>query len=422
MEKSLMDVKRNTSLKKKNKWTIAILIGLTLSTASYWVYSMPPAASKVATKELWIGQVKKGSLPLQANGFGILESKVQRYLTAPFTAVIEEIILKPGASVTPDSIILRISNPDIGQAVIQAKVALNAQYGKSKQLILTQARESLIAENELDELALDLEVFHARLAAEEKMAKQGIVTQLKLLETQAEVNKLSGRLKNAKKRLVQLVALHLQGKNIQKEQIDEQKSLLTLAENRLKQLDVRAGISGVLQALPIELGQSLTTGSQLALVGGTKDLIAVIQVPQRDVHGMRKGMSANVDTRGGIAKGKVIRIDPVVKDGNIEVEISLTGTLPNNARPSLNVAAKINLGELKDVLYIEVPVNTAEHSRHQLFKLDQQGNTAQLSWLSFGAQSGRTIVIKSGAQQNDRFILSEMKQYAQLDEITLTQE
>ena len=417
-----MDIKRNTSLKKQNKWTIAILIGFTLSAASYWVYSMPPAASKVATKELWIGQVKKGTLPLQANGFGILESKVQRYLTAPFTAVIEEIILKPGANVTPDSIILRMSNPEIGQAVIQAKVALNAQYGKSKQLILTQARESLIAENELDELALDLDVFHARLAAEEKMAKQGIVTQLKLLETRAEVNKLSGRLKNAKKRLVQLAALHLQGKNIQKEQIDEQKSLLALAESRLKQLDVRAGISGVLQALPIELGQSLTTGSQLALVGGTKDLIAVIQVPQRDLHGMKEGMPARVDTRGGVATGTVRRIDPVVKDGNIEVEISLAGTLPNNARPSLNVAAKINLGALEDVLYIETPVNGAEHSRHQLFKLNQQDNNAQLSWLSFGAQSGRAIVIKSGAQQNDRFILSDMKRYAEFEQITLTQE
>jgi len=414
-----LDIKVEIEKKSSKKGLItALAVGGALLVI-YWIFNLPAANSKVESQQLWIEQVQQGTLELTVTGFGQLESKVQRFLTAPYSAVVEEIVLRPGAKVTPDSIILKMSNPEINQAVTLAKLALNAENARLKQLKLTQARENLSTENDIAELKLDLGVFRSKLAAETKLAKQGIVTQLNLMTTQAEVNKLAGRLDNTKKRMQQLINIHQQGLQIQQEQIAEKSSLLTIAENNFQRLLVRAGIDGVLQALPIELGQSVSIGHQLALVGGTNDLLAIVQIPQRDVQAMLPEMSVSIDTRGGVAKGTVRRIDPVVKDGNVEVEIELIGQLPKNARPSLMVEAKVNLGRLENVLYIKSPVNSSPHSRLKVFKVDAENNNAQATWLDLGVKNGQFIEVKSGANHGEKFILSDMSKFAQQPSIQI---
>jgi len=414
-----LDIKVEVESKSSKKRHITLLIGLVVLMLIYWLFSLPAAQSKVESKQLWIEQVQQGSLALTVTGFGQLESKVQRFLTAPYSAVVEEIILRPGAKVTPESIILKMSNPEIDQTVILAQLALNAENARLKQLKLTQARENLSASNGIAELKLDLGVFRSKLAAETKLAKQGIVTQLNLMTTQAEVNKLAGRLDNSKKRLKQLIDIHQQGLQIQAEYIAEKSSLLVIAENNFQRLLVRAGIDGVLQALPVELGQSVSTGHQLALVGGTNDLLAIVQIPQRDVQAMLPDMSVSIDTRGGFAQGKVTRIDPVVKDGNVEVEIELIGQLPKNVRPSLKVEAKVNLGRLDNALYIKSPVNSSPNSRLKVFKVDAKDSSAQVTWLEFGVKNGQYIEIKSGAKYGEQFILSDMNKFAEQTNIQI---
>ncbi|MBU1621700.1 MAG: HlyD family efflux transporter periplasmic adaptor subunit [Gammaproteobacteria bacterium] len=408
-----MDIKVSASRRNLKKWHVAIAaVVLTIGFTVYF-YLQPAANSKINATQLWLGQVRQGDLTLEVAGFGVLESKVQRFLTAPYAAVIEEIVLRPGAIVTPDSVILKMSNPEISQGGIHAELALNTQKGVLKHLILAQEKERMEANNAQSELMSDLEVVKAKLKSLTAVAKLGAVSQLTLLETQAEFDKLTVRLANSKKMLAQLEGLHQQSRQIQQEQIDEKISLLELAKEQQSRLAVRAGIHGVLQGLPVELGQSVTAGDQLALVGGTDELIAVVQVPQRDVHGMEAGMAATIDTRGGGAEGLVRRIDPVVKEGNVEVEINLIGKLPLNARPSMNVEAKIKLGELKNALYIKSPVNSAQNSKQQIFKVNTKDQTAQLAWLEFGAKSGEFIQIKSGAEINDSFILSDMRNFAE---------
>jgi HlyD family secretion protein len=414
MGNRLMDVTISANKKGKRKGLILTLLGGgLLLLCMFWLYSQPSANSKVAAEQLWFDDVKQGSLTVQVSGFGILESKVQRFLTASDAAVVEEVLLRPGAVVTPESVILIMSNPVLGQAVVQAELALKTEEGELKQLKLTQEREILEASNQQVELGLDLSVFQARLEAMGQLVKDGTVTRLDFLETQAEVNKLTGRLKNSKSRLSQLKRLHQQSLQIQQEQIDEKLSLLSLANDRVKSLHVKAGIHGVLQALPGRVGERVDVGSQLAFVGGTDELIAVVQVPQRDVQGMLAEMPASIDTRGGVARGYVSRIDPVVNDGNVEVEIILTGVLPDNARPSLNVEANIELNVLDNVLYIQAPVNASQHSRLEVFKVNDEKQTAQRTWLQFGAKSGQFIEIKSGALLNERFILSDMRKFTE---------
>lgn len=402
-----MDIKR-ANYKNKHRKVMVSLIVLAFIFLMFSLIVNRQNQQKLNLSSFWTDEVKQTNLTLTAKGFGTLESKQQRYLTAEFNAIVEEIFLKPGEKVTKNSVILRLSSADIEQAAIQAQLALTSQQANLKQLKLTQKREQLDLNNDLVELKLDLSLAQTQLDAETQLAEQGIVSSLDFKRSQAQVKKLTSRVHHYQQRLLQLKQLQQQAQQIQQDKIAEKQTLLLLAQEKQQKLTVKAGLNGVLQQLPVELGQSLTNGSQLALVGSTEKLIALVNIPHRQVQGISENMSAVIDTRGGKANGVVTRISPIAKEGHVEVEIALVGQLPKNARPALNIEAKINLGVIEQALYLPIPINAKQHSRIQLYKVakDQQG--AQLTWLTLGAKNNQVIEVQAGAKLGDKFILSDM--------------
>ena len=414
-----MDIKRGTSSKKtinRRYLLAAVLIFLVI-----WIIFKFQSSQnhKVDSSSLAIAEVKRGNLPLEVKGFGVLESERKRLITVPFSAVVEEILLKPGATVQSDSVILRMSNPEIDQAVLQAQQVRNSAQVALKQLQLEHQKENMINQNKLADIQFDAQEAKTKYLALKPLAEQGVVSQFDLLTSEIKVKKLESSLKFTQKSITQLADLHRQAEQILLGKLEEKQSLLALAIDRQQQLEVTAGIEGVLQNLPVELGQNMQSGDKLALVGGTKKLLAVVQIPQRDIKGMKVGMPANVDTRGGVAKATVRRIEPVVKGGNIEVELELIGQLPENARPSLNIEAQINLGELNDILYLQTPVNSEEYSQKKVLRLFKD-NIATVTQLNFGARSGKYIEIKSGGNEKESFILNDMQKYIAQGTVTLT--
>ncbi|MBQ4852433.1 HlyD family secretion protein [Pseudoalteromonas sp. MMG012] len=367
----------------------------------------------VASHDLWRAKVAQQDLALEAKGFGNLQSKQQRFLTAPYSAVVEQILIKPGSLVTRDSVIVKLSNPEIEQAVLQAKMTYNAQKAVVGQLLLKQEREKLADEQLLQELKVDLQVALSRLNAEKGLAKQGVVSALDLLDSQAKVDKLTLRYQHLQNKKAKVTQLHLQAAQIEEQKLNEKASLMALAKSQAQRLNVVAGIDGMLQTLPIEIGQSLAMGSQIALVGSVESLIALVKVPQRELQGLEIGMSAEIDTRGGKADALVKRIDPVVTDGHVEVELDLVGQLPNNARPSLNIAAVINLGVIPQTLTIPIPVNAKPQTRVQVYKVSDNGKSATKTWIALGQRSGQRIQLLSGATQGEELILSAIDQHAE---------
>ena len=402
-----MDIKRANNKNKHRKVMVSLIV-LAFIFLMFSLIINRQNQQKLNLSSLWTDEVKQTNLTLTAKGFGTLESKQQRYLTAEFNAIVEEIFLKPGEKVTKNSIILRLSSTDIEQAAIQAQLALTSQQANLKQLKLTQKREQLDLNNDLVELKLDLSLAQTQLDAETQLAEQGIVSSLDFKRSQAQVKKLTSRVHHYQQQLQQLKQLQQQAQQIQQDKIAEKQTLLLLAQEKQQKLTVKAGLNGVLQQLPVELGQSLTNGSQLALVGSTEKLIALVNIPHRQVQGISENMSAVIDTRGGKANGVVTRISPIAKEGHVEVEIALVGQLPKNARPALNIEAKINLGVIEQALYLPIPINAKQHSRIQLYKVaeDQQG--AQLTWLTLGAKNNQVIEVQAGAKLGDKFILSDM--------------
>ena len=205
----------------------------------------------------------------------------------------------------------------------------------------------------------------------------------------------------------------------QQSRVDQQKALYDLKHSELDALHVRAGIQGVLQVVPVEVGQHVTPGTNLARVADPKKLKAEIKIAETQAKDITIGQPATIDTRNGVVKGAVSRIDPSVQNGTVTVDVQITDALPNGARPDLSVDGTIELENLRDVLYVGRPVHGQSDSTIGLFKLVDDGSEAIRVTVKLGKSSVNTIEILDGLKPGDKVILSDMSTWDAVDRIRL---
>ncbi len=205
----------------------------------------------------------------------------------------------------------------------------------------------------------------------------------------------------------------------QMSKVEQQKALYKLRLSQLDALHVRAGIDGVLQLVPVEVGQRVTPGTNLAQVSDPKKLKAEVKIAETQAKDVAIGQKATIDTRNGLVQGHVSRIDPSVQNGTVTVDVMMDGPLPSGARPDLSVDGTIEIENLKDVLYVGRPVHGQSDSTISLFKLVDDGNEAVRVNVKLGRSSVNTIEVLQGLKVGDKVILSDMSQWDNVDRVQL---
>jgi len=415
-----MDIRKSTEVKSSKparNWVIIAVIAV--SVISVWAFKQPSGAEKIPKNQIWTDTVKLGDLNVEVEGYGKLKSKQQRLLTAPANATVEEILLKPGSLVTEDSVIARLSNPKISQQVKAAKRNYSNAKANFSKVALKQKRELLAHQALQEQLMSELELAELKMAAEEKLVKKGIVSELAFKRSKLNHRQLSRRITIEKTRLDQLHEVHQQELTIEQDSIEQQKENMAVITEQFNRLTVRAGIDGVVQNLTVELGQSVALGEQVALVGSVDSLFAMLNVSQSDIDLITINQPVQIDTRGGTVTGNIQRINPLIKQGMISIEVIITGELPSNARPDLNVDGVISVGTLSQVMYIKKPINASTGMKTQLFRVDKTQEQAQQVPISYGQESGEYIQILNGALENETYILSDMSRWENSAEISI---
>lgn len=415
-----MDIKRTKPNSRWKKPTLAVAIIATLVLVGRLIAS-PAADYQINRSQLILGTVKRGDLQVSVDGYGVLRSNKQRLISAESSATVADILLRPGAEVLADSVILQLQDPQLQQELDTASMAVSRQQAALKRGQLANQREVLAEEAVLAELTAQRDTQKLRLAANRDLAARGVIPAIEYQSAELQERQLSERIQLQKQRLQQLKDVATEDLNIATEELNQAKALLQRLEQRVAKLTVRAGIEGVLQRLPIELGQSVTAGQELALVGSRQDLQALIRVSQSKVEQLHVGQPAVVNTRRETAKAEVSRITPQVQDGTVEVELRFVDAVPASARPELNVDAQIFTADLKDVLYLERPVNVQSHTSSKLFRYHQNNQQLQSTQLQFGDEAGRYLALQSGATEGETFVVSDMTTFADVDAIAVKQ-
>jgi HlyD family secretion protein len=416
-----MDIQRPSQAKaklKKRIYTVSAVVAA-LVAITVVLARLKPAVPTVDRNLVWIGDVKRGPMVRQVHGPGTLVPVDIRWIAARTQGRVETIVLLPGATVQPDSIIMVLSNPDVTQAALDTASQLRAAEAEYANAKVTAERDVLTAESEAATAKAQFETASLNAQVNEQLFKDGLVSELnlRLLKVTAEQDETVNSI--AQKRYAfsqESVAPTLAA---QEAAVDQARAQAKLKLAEADALNVRAGMNGILQVVPVEVGAQVTPGTNLARVADPSRLKAEIEVAETQAKDVQIGQSAEIDTRNGIADGKVSRVDPSVQNGTVKVDVALPGELPQGARPDLSVDGVIELEHLDDVVYVGRPAFGQEHSTASIFVLDPDGNYANRTQVDLGRSSVNTIEIVKGLKPGDRVILSDMSQWDSHDRVKL---
>ncbi|MCF6442195.1 efflux RND transporter periplasmic adaptor subunit [Pseudoalteromonas luteoviolacea] len=395
--------------KKTGNWILRnklVMSGILLTLAVFFLFKIN--ADTVPLDEFVIAEVKRGDLNQVVKGYGKLQSSSLQQITASAQATVKEIRLRPGDKVTAGSVIVVLENLELKQNVEAAQRNVDLELAELQQEEVFNARELLDEEDLLAQLMSEYKAIKLRSTAEKELFDKGIVSGLVYKQTKLQETLIKERLEIREQRKAQLIEIHKKRISVKNQKIMERKSRLSILQRQLEDLTVRAEFNGLLQKLPLEVGQSVERGSLVALIGSADDLKATIKIPQNSVQLLENGQAAVIDTRQSIIHGRVFRISPVIEDNTVDVEIELLGDLPENARAQLNVDGSINIATKRNVLYLEKPPSSRQGSSMYLYKIDREDGTLFRIKVDFGIESGNLIELLSNHKLGDEFILSKL--------------
>ncbi|WP_394193271.1 HlyD family secretion protein [Pseudoalteromonas atlantica] len=401
----------------------ALLISITLG---IWLIKLWLAPTSLPAKQLQIASVTQADFVVKVKGFGRLKSKYQRYLTNTDVAMVEAIHVYPGTQVSKDTVILSLVNPLQAQRLSVARLELARQKASASEQQINQKSQLLEREANLTILQSELESAQLKSEAESQLIEQGIVSSLDYKRSLLTVKQLKQRVEIEKKRLTQLTQMHLQRSKVQQELLRQFELNYQVQQQAFDDLQITAGIDGMLQELNVELGQNLTPGTRLAVVGSDNALKAELSIKQSDAEKIALNMDARVNTfsnsKQGAVAAKVTRIDPIVSDGRVMIELDLIGELPANARPDLSIEGHVISDIIANALTIKLPQKAQAHSKAMLFKLNPTTHLATPINIEFGTLSDNKIQLLDGATVGEQLIISDLSKWQHLATIKIEQE
>jgi HlyD family secretion protein len=416
-----MDIQRpsNARAKRIKRIAYAVIAVIFIGGVTLGLSRLKPAAPSVDASTIWPDTVKRGPMVREVRGLGTLVPEDIHWIPAQTNARVDRIVIRPGHIVQPNTNILELSNPELQRDVLDAEYALKAAEANYSNLKVQV--DSELMNQKANEAAVRSDYEQARLQHEvdEKLYKEGIGSDHVKNLSKVREEQLAIRLKLETERTAVAADSAKARLAAQQAQVEQQKVLYQLRRNQLEALHVRAGINGVLQLVPVEEGQNVAVGTNLARVADPHKLKAEIKIAETQAKDIREMQKATVDTRNGVARGHVSRMDPSVVNGTVTVDVSFDEPLPDGARADLSVDGTIELENLKDVLYVGKPVHGQTDSTISLFKITPDGSEANRVNVKLGRSSVTTIEVLSGLQVGDKVILSDMSQWDNVDRIRL---
>jgi HlyD family secretion protein len=417
-----MDIPRKSAARQRLiKRIVYVAIAIIFISATTVVLSrLKPAAPTVERATVWIDTVKRGPMLRQVRGLGTLVPEEIRWIPATTEGRVERRLIDPGTPVKANSVLLELSNPTLVQAALDAEMQVKGAEARMADLRVTLQSQQLTQKAGAAQVEADYKQAQLRADTDAELARQGLTADLNRQLSALAADQLANRNRIEKERFA------ISGESIkaqlavQQAEVDRLRALANLKRQQVDQLHVRAGLEGVLQQVPVEIGQQVTAGTNLARVAEPRKLKAELKINETQAKDVQIGQVASIDTRNGIIAGHVVRMDSAVVNGTVTVDVKLEGTLPPGAaRPDLSVEGTIELERLTDVLYVGRPVQGQAFSTVGLFKLVEDGKEALRVPVKLGRSSVNTIEIVEGLQVGDQVILSDMSAQDRSDRIRL---
>ncbi|CAM4509919.1 HlyD family secretion protein [Myxococcus xanthus] len=404
---------------RRKPWVLAIGGACVLLLVTVGLSRLRPAAPTVERASVWLDTVKRGPMVRQVKGAGTLVPEYIRWLTADTAGRVERIHVRPGATVTADTLLLELSNPDVQLQALEAERQLASVEADLIQVRMELETQRLAQEAMVAALINESAEAGRRSDANEALHQKAHIGDLEMQQAREKAAELSRRLELERKKLQVVASSMKEQLTAQQGQVERLKAVARFRRAQVESMKVLAGEDGVLQDLPLELGQWVTPGVLLAKVVKPERLKAELRIAETQARDIQPGLKALVDTRNGVVEGQVARVAPAASQGTVRVEVSLPAELPRGARPDLTVEGTVELERLGDVLSVGRPAGAQPNATMALFRLMPGSDEAVRVPVQLGRGSVNAVEVLQGLQEGDQVVLSDMAAWDAVERVRL---
>ncbi len=391
--------------------------GVVLLALTIWVARMKPAAPTAERPTLSIDSVVSGAMLREVRSPGSLVPEQIRWISAVAPGRVEKKLVQPGERVTAGTILMELSNPDVEIQLLQAERQLTDAQSQLVSLQVTLETQRLTQAGVVAQTRAAYLDAVRNAEASKALIDQRLISVFDAAKAKELAEELTERLGLERQRLAIFTDNIPAQLAVQREQVARLKAVVEFQRSLAGAMTVRAGADGVLQELPLEVGQFATSGTTIAKVVQPERLKAVLRVQENQARDVAIGQPAVIDTRNGLVRGRVSRIDPSSTGGMVSVDVALLDSLPKGARPDLSIDGTIEIERLGKVLHVGRPTYGQANATIGLFKLSADGNEATRVQVKLGRTSANAVEIVSGLQAGDRVILSDMSRFDAVDRV-----
>lgn len=411
MTMDIVRTKSNARFSNK-RWLIAgaIILGIV---CTYMLLNRSNASHVINSDALLIDQVQRGELVINVRGMGVLAPKDIRWLATTVAGKVERLHVKAGAIVRQGDTIIELSNPELLQELEETRWQLDELEAQTRAQKVALESQVLDQEAAVINEKLNYESASLTLNAQTQLLQQG-ANAVSIIDHEATKITVA---QNKQRWDLAVQRLEKQKENAEAQNLANQarvnrmRKTLERVAHQVEQLTVRASIDAIVQEMPLELGQQVGSGSNLAKLAKRGDFIAELRIPENQIQNVVIGQSVLLDTRTSKFSGQVKRIDPAVNNGVVQVDVDLVEAAPKEARPELTVEGTISVAQLDNALFVKRPMFAKSFGDTFVYLVNPEDNTAQKHQVSFGQASTSFIEIKSGLTAGQAIIVSDVSNW-----------
>ncbi|HUE97298.1 MAG TPA: HlyD family efflux transporter periplasmic adaptor subunit, partial [Longimicrobiaceae bacterium] len=265
---------------------------------------LEPASPTVDRAVVWMDTVKLGTMVRQVRGPGTLVPEQIRYVSAVTAGRVEALLVEPGAEVTPETVLLMLSNPDVHLQEMEAERQLAASRSGLSTLRASLENQRLTQEGAVASANSQLREAVRQAEVNRALVDRGLIARLEKERTDDVAVELAIRLEIEEKRLEFLEASTRAQLAEGAMEIERLEALAAMRRSEAASLSVTAGAAGILRDLSLQEGEWVGPGARLAVVVRPGRLKAELRIPETQARDLALGLPATIDTRNGIVPGR----------------------------------------------------------------------------------------------------------------------
>jgi HlyD family secretion protein len=410
---------------EKKKWTAKKIIVLVLTglfgffIVYTFIFADRSSKLNVEKERLTISQVKRAPFQEFIPVTGSVEPIQTFYLDLSDGGKVVQKFVEEGTMLKVGDPIIKLDNPNLSLQVMSTQSSFLQAQSVSRQTRLNFEQNMLNRRNQLLDLNLNL-IIQERVYKNNKiLIDKKLISRIEFDESKEKYETLikSMELLNEVMRKDSLTYFQLvqQGET----DIEMSKNYLSLVQNQLANLTVRAPIKGQLTSLNAEIGQSVGQGFRLGQIDNIDSFKVRAEIDEHYISRIKEGQNAAYDFDGKTYVLRIKTVYPQVTNGLFYVDMNFVYGLPKGIRRGQTVHLKLQLSDSAEALLIENGGFYSTTGGQWIFVLDKSGTVAERRKIKIGRQNPLYFEVLDGLYPGENVITSSYDNYNEIDKLNL---